>query len=57
MVPCRARKVSNNSLVDRDKVLFPLVYVELGFIKQFNKALYKDGGCFTYFYHAFLGVT
>ena len=56
-MPCRAMKVSNNSLVDRDKVLFPLVHVELGFIKQFNKALYKDGGCFTYFYHAFLGVT
>ena len=47
LVPCRARNVINNPLVDRDKILFPPLYIKLGLIKQFTIALDKDGACFT----------
>lgn len=57
LVPCRARNVINNLLADRDKILFPLLHIKLGLIKQFTKALDKDGGCFTYLCHAFPGLT
>ena len=57
LVPCRARNVINNPLVDRDKILFPPLHIKLGLIKQFTKALDKDGGCFTYLCHAFPGLT
>jgi len=56
-VPCRARNVINNPLVDRDRILFPPLHIKLGLIKQFTKALDKDGGCFTYLCHAFPGLT
>ena len=55
LVPCRANNIINNSLGDRDRILFPLLYIQLGLIKQFTKALDKDGGCFTYLCHAFSG--
>ena len=57
LVPCRARNIINNPLVDRDKILFPLLHIKLSLIKQFTKALDKDGGCFTYLCHAFPGLT
>ena len=57
LVPCRARNVINNPLVDREKIVFPPLHIKLGLIKQFTKALDKDGGCFTYLCHAFPGLT
>ena len=57
LVPCRARNVINNPLVDRDKILFPPLHIKLGLIKQFTKALDKDGGCFTYLCQVFPGLT
>jgi len=54
---CRAKNVINNSLVDRDKILFPPLHIKLGLIKQFTKVLDKDGRCFTYLCHAFPGLT
>lgn len=57
LVPCRARNIINNPLVDRDKILFPPLFIKLGLIKQFTKTVYKDGGCFTYLCHAFPGLT
>lgn len=38
--------------MDKDRILF-----KLGLINQFTKALDKDGGCFTYLYQAFLGLS
>ena len=49
LVPCSAQNIINNLLEDRDRIL--------GIIKQFTKALDKDGGCFTYLCHAFPGLT
>jgi len=43
LVPCRARNVINNPLVDREKIVFPPLHIKLGLIKQFTKALDKDG--------------
>jgi hypothetical protein len=57
MVPCRAKNVINNPLVDRDRILFPPLHIKLGLIKQFTKALNKDGGCFRYLCQAFPGLT
>lgn len=40
LVPCRARNIINNPLVD--KILFLPLHIKLGLIKQFTKALDKD---------------
>ena len=56
-MPCRARNLINNPLVDRDRTLFPRLHIKLGLIKQFTKTVDKDGGCFTYLCHAFSGLT
>ena len=42
------RNVINDPLVDKDRILFPLLHIKLGLIKQFTKALDKDGDFFTY---------
>ena len=51
------RNVINDPLVDRDRILFPPPHIKLGLIKQFTKALDKDGVCFTYLCQAFPGLT
>ena len=56
LVPCKERNVINDPLVDRDRILFPLLHIKLGLIKQFIKALDKDGDCFTYLCQAFPGL-
>ena len=33
-------------LVDKEKIVFPLLHLRLGLMKQFVKALDKDGACF-----------
>ena len=43
--------------MDRDRLLFLPLHIKLGLIKQFTKALDKDGNCFTYLCQAFSGVT
>ena len=53
----KKRNVINDPLVDRDRILFPLLHIKLGLIKQFTEALDKDGDCFTYLCQAFLGLT
>ena len=57
LVPCKERNVINNPLVDRDRILFPPLHIKLGLIKQFTKALNKDGHSFTYLCQAFPGLT
>ena len=47
----------NDPLVNRDRILFPPLYIKFGLIKQFTKALDKDGDCFTYLCKAFPEVT
>ena len=56
-MPCKERNGINDYLVDRDRILFPLLHIKLGLIKQFTKVLDKDGDCFTYLCHAFPGLT
>ncbi|ESN97976.1 hypothetical protein HELRODRAFT_177647 [Helobdella robusta] len=57
LVPCRASNVIISPLVDRDRILFPPLHIKLGLIKQFTKALDKEGGCFNYMCQTFPGVT
>ena len=57
LVPCRAENIINNSLVDRDRIVFPPLHVKFGVIKQFTKVLDKNGSCFTYLCRTFPGVT
>ena len=56
-MPSKDRNVINDPLVDRDRILFPPLHIKLGSIKQFTKALDKDGDCFTYLYQAFPGLS
>lgn len=44
LIPCSTMNTINKPQVDRDRVLFPLLYIKHGLIKQFTKALDKDGG-------------
>ena len=44
-------------LVQHSKIVFPLLYIKLGIMKQFAKAFEKDGDRFKYIYVKFLGLT
>ena len=57
LVPCKERNVINGPLWDRNRILFPPLHIKLGLIRQFTKALDKNGNCFTYFCQAFPGLT
>ena len=57
LVPCRAENIINNPLVDRDRIPFLPLHIKRGLIKQFTKALVKNGSCFTYLCRTFPGVT
>lgn len=47
LVPCRAKNLINISLVDRDRIHFPPLFIKLGLIKKF-KAFDKFDGWVTY---------
>lgn len=53
----QSKECHKQPLVGRDRILFPPLYITLGLIKKFTKALDKDGACFTYLSHAFPGLT
>ena len=57
IVSGRSNNIINNSLVDRNKILFPPLYIKFGMIKQFIKALDKDSCCFSYLCHNFPGLS
>ena len=57
MVPGRSNNIVNNPLVDRHKILLPPLHIKLGLIKQFTKALDKDGSCFSCLCHVFPGLS
>ena len=44
-------------LVERSKIVFPFLYIKLGIMKQFVKALDKNGDCFKYICKKFPGLT
>ena len=44
-------------LVDRRKIVSPPLHIKLGLIKQFVKALCKEGNCFQYIKAAFSSVS
>ena len=44
-------------LVERSKIVVPPLHIKLGIIKQFVKALEKDGDCFKYICTKFPGLT
>lgn len=52
-----ARNIINEPLVEREKILIPPLHVKLGLMKQFTRALDKDGRCFNYLRRAFPGLT
>ena len=55
---CLAKKgMSSTILWWTETILFPPLHIKLGLIKQFTKALDKDGDCFTYLCQAFPGLT
>ncbi|XP_047498484.1 Kv channel-interacting protein 1-like [Penaeus chinensis] len=57
VVLSRARNIINNILVDRDRIVLPLLHIKLDLLQQFTKALDKDGGCLTYLCRAVPGLT
>uniref|UniRef100_A0AAV2M7A1 Uncharacterized protein n=1 Tax=Knipowitschia caucasica TaxID=637954 RepID=A0AAV2M7A1_KNICA len=51
------RNIINEPLVDREKILIPPLQMKLGLMKQFTRALDKDGRCFNYLCRAFPRLT
>ena len=49
--------VINEPLVDRDSILLPPLHINLGLMKQFVKALDKNGDCFRYIRSRFPGMS
>ena len=42
------KNIINEPLVNRDCIILPSLHIKLGLMKQFVKALDKDGNCFNY---------
>ncbi|GFT66983.1 uncharacterized protein TNCV_1348281 [Trichonephila clavipes] len=51
------KNVERQSLVDPKKILFPPLHINLGLMKQFMKALDKEGECFKYLCEQFPGLS
>ncbi|QQP48679.1 Uncharacterized protein FKW44_009061 [Caligus rogercresseyi] len=52
-----ARNIIHEPFVDREKILIPPLHLKLGLMKQFTRALDKDGRCFNYLCRAFPRLT
>ena len=50
------KNVINEALVPRDKIIFPPLHIKLGLMKQFVKALNKEGNYFKYICKSFPGL-
>lgn len=50
------QNVFNELLVVREKIIFPPLHIKLWFMKQFVKALNRDGLCFGYLARKFPGI-
>ena len=53
----RDKSITNMSLDDRTKIVFPPLHRKLGLIKQFLKDSYKEGHCFQYIKASFSSVS
>ena len=51
------QNVIEEQLVSRDTIIFPPLHIKLGLMKQFVKALDKDGDCFAYVCKSFPGLS
>ena len=51
------KNIINELLVNRDHIVLPPLYMKLGLMKQFVKALDKDGNCFNYIAKIFPGFS
>ena len=51
------KNVQAHSLVERSKIILPRLHIKLSIMKQFVKALNKDGDCFKYICTKFPGST
>ena len=52
-----ARNIINEPLVDGEKILILSLHMKLGLMKQFTRALDRDGRCFNYLCRAFPRLT
>ena len=57
MTPNRKLNIFNEPLVNRDRIILPLLHIKLGLIKQFVKALDQHGDCFLYICRVFPQLT
>ena len=53
----KLKNITNEPLVSRDRILLRPLHIKLGFVKQFTKALDKDGECFLYLCQVFPGLS
>jgi len=51
------KNVVSSPLVPKEKIIFPPLHIKLGLMKQFVKALDKDGRCFNYICKMFPGLS
>lgn len=51
------KNVINEPLVNRDRIILPPLHIKLGLMKQFVKALDRDGTCFSYICSQFPGLS
>ena len=49
--------LKENPLVDMNKVLLPPLHIKLGLMKNFEKALHKNGAAFQHLSTVFLGLS
>ena len=50
------KNIINEPLVNRDRIILPPLHIKLRLMKQFVKALDKDGNCFNYITQTFPGL-
>ena len=51
------KNIINEPVVNRDRNILPRLHIKLGLMKQFVKALDKDGDCFNYIAKTFPGLS
>ena len=51
------KNIINPQLVEREKIIFPPLHIKLGLMKQYVKALNKEGQCFRYLRASFPGLS
>ena len=49
--------IVNNPIVSREKIIFSLLHIKLGLMKQFVKALNTDGECFQHIFSVLPGLS